>query len=252
MAGVMTGHHQSGVQQAAANFRTTHWSVVVAAGQTGSPGGHDALERLCRGYWQPVYAFVRRRGHSPHEAEDLTQGFFEQMLAKNYLESADRERGRFRTFLILMLTRYLANEWDRARRLKRGGGMAFVSLHAGEAEDRVAMEPAVHRTPEMEYEQRWAETLLARVVERLRGEYEAANYGERFQILKTFLVDAKGALPFSEAAAQLALSEAATKSAAHRLRVRYRELLREEIAQTVVDPTAVDEELRHLVTVLST
>ena len=184
----MAVQHQSvgQVTRGEPNFRTTRWSVVVAAGQPDSTDTHQALETLCRAYWQPVYAFVRRRGHTPHEAEDLTQGFFEQMLSKSYLGSADRERGRFRMFLITILTRYMANEWDRSQRLKRGGGMAFVSLHAGEAEDSAPIEPAIDRTPEMEYERRWAETLLARVVDHLRSEYERPTTASVLRFSKRF------------------------------------------------------------------
>ncbi|MCC7377401.1 MAG: RNA polymerase sigma factor [Verrucomicrobiales bacterium] len=235
----------------AGQFRTTHWSLVAQAGQSGEGDAHAALDQLCRGYWPPVYAFIRRRGHSPHEAEDLTQGFFERVLAKSYLESADREKGRFRTFLITLLIRYLANEWDRRQRLKRGGGLHFVSLDAGEAEEQSPIEPATQRTPEMEYERRWAETLLDRVIKALSAEYEGAGLSERFATLKVFLVDAKGTLPLGEAGTRLGLSEAAVKSAVYRLRTRYREILREEISHTVSRPEDVDEELRHLFSALS-
>jgi RNA polymerase sigma-70 factor (ECF subfamily) len=237
--------------RAAAAFCTTHWSVVMLAGQAGAPDAQSALEALCRAYWPPVYAFVRRRGHAPHEAEDLTQGFFERMLAGSYLSAADREKGRFRTFLITMLTRYLANEWDRRQRLKRGGGIRFVSLNEGQAEERAPIEPATDRTPETEYERRWAETVLERALERVSEEYNSGGQAQRFETLKVFLVDVKGTLPLGEAAKQLGLSEAATKSAVHRLRARYRELLREEIARTVAGPDEVDEELRHLFAALA-
>lgn len=231
-------------------FRTTHWSLVLMAGNPDLPASSEALERLCRAYWPPVYAFVRRRGHPPHEAEDLTQGFFERMLAKSYLGHSDPDKGRFRTFLITMLTRFLANEWDRTQRLKRGGGLTFVSLNAGEAEERSPIEPATLRTPETEYDRRWAETVLERVLGRLESENAAAGYAERFAALKVFLVDVKGTLPLDEAAARLGLSVPATKSIVHRLRSRYRELLRAEIAETVVDPAEIDQELRHLLTAL--
>jgi RNA polymerase sigma-70 factor (ECF subfamily) len=235
----------------AAAFCTTRWSVVMLAGRAESVDAQVALETLCQAYWPPVYAFVRRRGHSPQEAEDLTQGFFERMLAGSYLSAADREKGRFRTFLITMLTRYLANEWDRSQRLKRGGGIRFVSLNEGEAEERAPIEPATDCTPETEYERRWAETVLERVLEQLEQEYGAADLAQRFSTLKVFLVDVKGALPFTQAAQQLGLSEAATKSAVHRLRARYRELLRQEIARTVGESNEVDAELRHLFAALA-
>jgi len=234
-----------------AAFCTTHWSVVMLAGRAEAPDARAALETLCRAYWPPVYAFVRRRGHAPHEAEDLTQGFFERMLGGSYLSAADREKGRFRTFLITMLTRFLSNEWDRTQRLKRGGGIRFVSLNEGEAEERAPIEPATERTPETEYERRWAETVLERVLQQLEQEYGAAGLAQRFDTLKVLLAELRAPLPFTDAAKQLGLSEAATKSAVHRLRARYREMLREEIAQTINAPGEVDEELRHLFAALS-
>lgn len=246
--------HPAGPSPVAAHFRTTHWSLVALATHPTADtdaAAHDALDQLCRAYWPPVYAFVRRRGHPPHEAEDLTQGFFERVLAKSYLDAADRRKGRFRTFLVTLLTRFLANEWDRTQRLKRGGGLQFVSLQAGEAEECAPVEPSTHRTPELEFERRWAQTLLDRALRRLSDEYARADLSPRFEILKVFLVDAKGTLPFDQAAAQLGLTEAATKSAVHRLRHRYREILREEIAHTVAGPEEIDDELRHLITSLA-
>lgn len=236
---------------AAAAFHTTHWSLVSRAGGQGSPHTAEALETLCRAYWAPVYSFIRRRGHSPHEAEDLTQGFFERTLEKGYLGGADRDKGRFRTYLITLLTRYMANEWDRTHRLKRGGGLRFVSLDQGDAEARAPIEPAAHRTPETEYDRRWAETLLQHVLDRLHNEYAIAGFAGRFETLKVFLVDLKGTLSFQEAAASLGLSEAATKSAVHRVRTRYREILRDEIARTVASENDIDAELRHLLQALA-
>lgn len=231
-------------------FRTTHWSLVLTAGKPEEPASHEALEKLCRAYWPPVYAFIRRRGHTPHEAEDLAQGFFERLLARSSLSASDPEKGRFRTFLITMLTRFLANEWERTQRLKRGGGLSFVSLNEGEAEDRSPIEPATQRTPETEYDRRWAETLLERVLRRLEAESRAAGQEERFATLKVFLIDVKGTLPLEAAAAHLGLSLAATKSVVHRLRLRYRDLLRTEIAETVASPDEIDGELRHLLAAL--
>ena len=234
----------------AARFRTTKWSVVIAA-QNSAEQNAEALEDLCRAYWAPVYAFLRKKGCDTHRAEDLTQGFFEKLLAKNYLSSVDRDKGKFRTFLLTAVTAFAANEWDRAQRQKRGGGVTFVSLQPGEAEDRCPVEPATDLTPDRLFERRWAETVLEHVMERLAQEYAAAGYQQRFEVLKVFLVDARGAIPFGDAARQVGLSEAAVKSFVHRLRNRYREILREEIAETVDDPREIDGEIRHMLTALA-
>jgi RNA polymerase sigma-70 factor (ECF subfamily) len=240
----------SKLEQRAGWFRTTHWSVVLAA-KGNEQQRDEALGKLCRTYWPAIYTYIRRRGCSPPEAEDLTQGFFESILARGSIEKAEQEKGKFRTYIITMLSRYLANEWERSQRIKRGNGLVFASLQAGEAEGRAPIEPATRRTPEDDYERRWAETLLDRVMIKLRESYQAAGYQERFQILKVFLVDLKGTLPISEAATRLCLSEAAAKSAMHRLKRDYRALIREEIAQTVASPDQIDEELRHMFAALS-
>lgn len=235
---------------AAHDFRTTHWSVVVLAGQGESAEASAALEKLCRAYWPPLYAYVRGRGYDRHQAQDLTQAFFAQLLEKKHLALADRERGRFRNFLLASLNHFLANEWNRERAQKRGGGGEFVSLDAVlEQEDR-PMELSHDLTPERLYERRWAEALLAQVLARLRGEFDGAKV-KRFDALKIFLTEEKGAASYAEAAAQLGLTDQAVKSAIHRLRQRYRELLREEIAHTVATPQEVDEEIRHLIEVLA-
>jgi RNA polymerase sigma factor (sigma-70 family) len=231
-------------------FQTTHWSVVLGA-RSDAAGRDEALEKLCRVYWPAIYTFVRRRGYFPAEAEDLTQGFFESILGKGSIEKADREKGRFRTFIITMLTRYLANEWESSQRIKRGGGLAFVSLQAGEAENHSPIEPATSRTPEDDYERRWAETLIDKAIAKLAEDYRAAGYYDRFTVLKVFLVDLRGTVSISDAAARLGLTDAATKSAVNRLRRDYRESIREEIAQTVSSPDQIDEELRHLFSSLS-
>lgn len=210
-----------------------------------------ALNSLCQAYWAPVYAFIRRRGHDPHEAEDLTQGFFEKMVSGNYLSTATPAKGRFRTFLITMLVRYLANEWDKTQRLKRGGGIRFVSLSAGEAEGFSPIDPASPMTPEKEYERRWVETLLERCLVRLESDYRKAGIGRRFEVLKIFLTDPKGTMPLSEAARDLELSEPAVKSAIFRLRAQYREALQYEIAQTVSGADEVEDELRNLFAALA-
>lgn len=235
----------------AAQFKTTRWSIVAMAGKNPSPESAQALEDLCRVYWPPVYAFLRRKGFDSYQSEDLCQGFFEKLLAKNYVAQADRDKGKFRTFLLAALSGFTANEWDRSQRLKRGGGVTFLSMASGEAEERYSDIPADSSTPETLFERRWAETVLEQVMIALEKEYLAAGYGERFQRLKVFLVDVRGALPFVEAANELRLSESAVKSFVHRLRQRYRELLRAEIAQTVQSPDEVDGEIRHLLSALS-
>lgn len=229
------------------DFRTTHWSMVLRAGDSQSPESARALERLCRLYWYPLYAFVRRKGHAHEEAQDLTQGFFEKFLAKDYLADVDRQRGKFRTFLLTSLTHFLANEWDRATRQKRGGHLTFLSLDAEEeAEHRYRLEPVDHVTADKIFEQRWAHTVMATVLDRLAGEMDAG----RFELLKNFLL---GDEPesYADVATRLGLSVAAVTSAIHRIRGRFGLLLREEISHTVGSPEEVDEEIRHLMNVLA-
>lgn len=233
-------------------FETTHWSVVQRAGDSQSPESAAALEKLCRAYWYPLYAFVRASGHGPEEAQDLTQEFFAQLLEKKWLGRADPERGRFRTFLLASVKNLMANEWKRAHRVKRGGGRV-LSLDAMEAEERYRLEPADEATPEKIFERRWATTLLAGVVERLRRECDGGGPERvrRFEVLKIFLLEDKGTLPLAEAAAQLGLSVIATKSVVHRLRQRYREIFLEEIAHTVSHPEETQDEIRHLLQALA-
>ena len=232
------------------DFRTTHWSVVVLAGQAQSREADHALETLCRAYWYPLFAYLRHRGYEAHQAEDLTQAFFTQLLAKNYLASADRGRGRFRTFLLTALNHFLANEWNRERAQKRGGGCEFISLDFALAEER-SLDPGHELTPDRIYEKRWAEAVLAKVLERLRNEFDGASV-KRFDILKSFLTTDRGANSYAKAAQDLGLSEPAVKSAIHRLRQRWRELMREEIGHTLHSATAkeIDEEIRYLISVL--
>ena len=174
--------------QPAAHFATTHWSVVLAAGRTEQAAAAAALERLCQEYWFPVYAFVRRKGHDAHQAEDLTQGFFARLLEKNWLESADPNRGRFRTFLLTAVSRFLANEHDRDRALKRGGGERVLSFDAQDAEGRYLLEPVSDSTPEKIFEQQWASRILAVVLEKLRAEFDGGGRAGRFEALKGFLL----------------------------------------------------------------
>lgn len=232
-------------------FVTTRWSVVLAAGGSNTTNAREALGKLCQAYWYPLYAFVRRRGFSPPDAEDLTQEFFARFLEHSWVANADREKGRFRTFLLSALNHFLANEWDKARAQKRGGGATLLPLEFGPAETRYSREPADNATPEQHFERRWALALLETVVHRLRLEYEQEGKGNLFAALHPCLVGDHTAQPYDELAKNLGLSEGAVKSAVFRLRQRYRQLLREEIEQTVSGPGEVESELRHLISVLA-
>ena len=225
-------------------FATTHWSVVLTAQRSDSTHAQAALSKLCQTYWYPLYAFVRRQGHRPHDAQDLTQEFFARLLAKNYLADVGREKGKFRSFLLTALKHFLANEWDRARAVKRGGGQVFLSLD--EIESRYRLEPADSVTAERIYERRWALTLLEQVMKRLRAEHAQAGKAEFYEQLKGCLTVEKVAASYADLAARLHMTEGAIKVAIHRLRQRYREVLRDEIAQTVSSPAEVEEEIRHL------
>jgi RNA polymerase sigma factor (sigma-70 family) len=231
-------------------FRTTLWTEVLRARDAASPGSSDALESLCRTYWYPLYAFVRRQGHAAHEAQDLTQAFFTDLLSKKFLEMVDREKGRFRSYLLARLKNFLANEWTYQRRQKRGGGMKLFSLDEAAAEGRYGEEPHDNATPERLYERRWAQTILDEVLGKLAAEYEAPVEVKRFAELKRFLIEADEADSYAAVAARLSLSESAVKSAIHRLRQRYRELFRAEIASTVATSAEVDEEIRYLFSAL--
>ena len=230
---------------AAAQFAETHWSLVLAA-RTTSPEAAAALAGLCQAYWYPLYAFVRRQGHSPHDAQDLTQEFFARLLAKNYLADVDRAKGRFRSFLLAAMKNFLANEWDRARAQKRGGGDTVLSLDATAAESRYALEPADHASADKLYDRRWALTLLDRAIGRLRDEFARDDKAALFDELKFALTGDKGDASHAAVAARLGMTEGALKVAAHRLRKRYRELLRAEIAETVATAAEVEEELQQL------
>jgi RNA polymerase sigma-70 factor (ECF subfamily) len=233
-------------------FATTHWSVVLAAGQAASPAAAAALEQLCRTYWYPLYAFVRRKGHSPHDAQDLTQAFFARLLEKNYVAQADRERGRFRTYLLAALTHFLADDWDKARRLKRGGGREIISFDAASAEERYRLEPIDQLDAAKLYERRWVTTLFEQVLARLEQEFRDSGKGGLFDSLKSSLIAEDSGLSYAQLGTQLGLTEDAVKQSVHRMRRRYRELFREEIAQTVAGPGEVEDELKHVFAVLST
>ncbi len=231
---------------AANQFVPTRWSVVLTAGHSDTPRAQAALATLCQTYWYPLYAFVRRQGHNPHDAQDLTQEFFARLLEKQYLAHIKREGGRFRSFLLTALIRFLANEWDRHQAQKRGGQQTVISIDQEDAESRYRLEPAHELTAEKIYEQRWAQALLDQVMTCLRDEYVAAGKQALFEQISNSLSQARGAVRYVDIAARLHTSEAAVKMAVQRLRGRYRELLRAEIAQTVASPQEVEEELRYL------
>ena len=230
------------------SFPTTLWTIVLHAGQDESVQARAALEQLCESYWYPLYSFVRRRGYSSHDAEDLTQAFFATILEKRAIQRADPEQGRFRTFLLAALKNFLANDWDRNNALKRGGGRTILSFQQESAESRFQLEPGHELTPERHFERQWALTLLEQTLATLRDEYQSVGKSFLFDELKGALVGETGS--YAEIAARVGQTEGAIKVAAHRLRRRYRELMRAQIAETV-GPGEVDDEVRHLMTVLS-
>jgi len=232
-------------------FVTTHWSLVLSAQDELSPRTAEALESLCRTYWYPLYAYARRAGHSPADAEDLTQGFFARLLEKDYLKSAAREKGRFRTFLLVAFKRFLANEWDRQHAQKRGGFAPIFSIEQNLAESRFAEEPAHRLQPDVLFDRQWATALIECVMARLQQEYLASGRATLFELLRGCLARDESALPYADIATRLNLTEPAVKMAVQRIRARYREILRSEIANTVSRPEEVDAEIRHLFSTFS-
>jgi RNA polymerase sigma factor (sigma-70 family) len=230
-------------------FPTTRWTLVVAAGDPRRKEAQSALVSLCENYWYPLYAYLRRRGYPTDEAQDLTQEFFIRVLEGRYLDRANPEKGRFRAFILTSLKFFVADEGDRQRAHKRGGGLV-VSLEFSSGEERYQREPAHNETPERIFERRWALSVLDQVVEKLRSEFVQHGRPEHFERLKVFLLGQSDA-PYAPLAQELNTSEGALKVAIHRLRKRYRELFRQEIADTVADPTEVESELRHLAAVLT-
>ena len=237
---------------AAGRFAATRWTLVLNAAQRG--GEQDAapaLAELCRLYWPPLYAYARRSGHTMHEAEDLTQAFFARLLAKDGLANVAPHKGRFRSFLLAAFKHFLANEWDKARARKRGGGVVHLVIDADAAEARYACEPADTLTPDRVFDRQWALTVLDRVLARLRAEQDTPESARRFAMLEPALAAESGAVGYADLAAGLRMTEGAVKVAVHRLRRRYRELLRADIADTVADPSQVEEEIRSLIAALA-
>jgi len=218
---------------------------VLTAGRKHTPQSDTALEQLCKTYWFPLYAYVRRRGYSKEDAEDLTQAFFARFLEKNYLDGLSAERGRFRAFLLASLKHFLANEWDKSQRQKRGGRSTHLSLDWQTADTQFQV-AANAVSPDQEFDREWAVALLAKIIERLQRECEMDGRAEQFKELKIFLSASKGTIGYAYVAKKLGVEESAVRVAVHRLRKRYRQLLQEEIAQTLADPTQADEEMKAL------
>jgi RNA polymerase sigma-70 factor (ECF subfamily) len=239
------------MEHPAAAFATTHWSVVLAAGRTNAPQTAEALEKLCRSYWYPLYAFVRRQGHTPEDAQDLTQAFFAHLLRKDFLRNVGPEKGRFRSFLLACLKHFVADEWEKAHAAKRGETSPELRLDLDGAEERYALEAGVEANAERLYERRWALNLLDHVLERLRQEAIAEGRDALFDELQGCLLGERPTETYAQLGARLGLSETAVKVTVHRLRQRYREVLREEIAHTVARPDEIDEEMRYLFEVVS-
>jgi len=227
-------------------FATTHWTVVLAAGQQHTPQSDQALEQLCRTYWFPLYAYVRRQGYAKADAEDLTQAFFARFLAKNYLVGLAAEQGRFRAFLLASLKHFLINEWKKSQTQKRGGGEAVLSLDWATADTKFQVASTAEPSPDKAFDREWALALLAKVIERLEQECAAEGKAKVFEQLKMFLMAGRAESAQVEVAKTIGMEEGAVRVAIHRLRKRYRVLLREEIAQTLADDSMVEEELRAL------
>jgi RNA polymerase sigma-70 factor (ECF subfamily) len=244
---VSKGTRNESASRSSAQFATTHWSVVLAAGDCASPDSREALEKLCRTYWFPVYAFVRHKGYKVEQAEDLTQGFFEQLIEKELASRADRERGRFRSFLLKILTQFLTDEHRREHALKRGGDQVPLPLDRSTAEQRLSSEPS----PEIAFARKWALTVLDEVLGLLKQEFEGTGKSAFFEALSPYLPAERGLPAYAEVAQQLGVTEGAVKVGVHRMRLRYRELLRAVVAQTVANPAEIDDEIRFLFQVLS-
>jgi RNA polymerase sigma-70 factor (ECF subfamily) len=242
--------HPRGEASQRAVFVTTHWSVVLTAGGSDTSRADDALAKLCETYWYPLYAHVRRRGHSPENAKDLTQAFFVRLLRRRSFTRADPNLGRFRSYILAAMNNFLAGEWAKSQTQKRGGGCQVLSLDLGAAEERFDLEPANDSTPEKAFDREWANALLEKVLNRLANHYVSEGKAELFEALKRTLAGAREQQPYAGLAAELGMTEGAVRTAVHRMRRRYRELLRAEIADTVASTEEVDEEMRHLFKVM--
>jgi RNA polymerase sigma factor (sigma-70 family) len=231
-------------------FATTHWSMVLAAGGLLSQEQSEALEALCRAYWYPLYVYIRRAGQGPEDAKDLTQSFLSHFLEKGALSLADRERGRFRTFLLTALKHYLVDEHRRVSAVKRGGGSVFQPLEADDGEERYQFEPVDLASPDVLYDRSWAKAVLAQALSRLREEYASSKHGPGFEALKDYVWGERSGLSCAELGREIGMSEEAAKKAVQRMRQRFAQLLREQIAETVNTPSELEDEIRHLSTLL--
>jgi len=231
-------------------FATTHWSIVLTAGQVDAPRAQNALEKLCQTYWHPLYAYARRRGYSPDDAKDLTQGFFAWVLERNWVARADQQRGRFRSFLLTSFSRFLANEWDHFKAQKRGGGK-IVAVEFTAAEAACQRELTDQSTPEESFDRRWALTLLEQAMHRLQLEFANEGKAELFSELKPCLLGERTSQPYAALASKIGMNEGSVKVAVHRLRLRYRQILRDLIGDTVATPEEIEDELRHLFSALT-
>jgi DNA-directed RNA polymerase specialized sigma24 family protein len=232
-------------------FTTTHWSVVIAASQQDSSESMAALEILCRTYWYPLYAYIRRRGYEPADAQDLTQEFFARLLSKQYLRAVDHRKGKFRSFLLAALEHFLCNEWRRSNTQKRGGHFTFISLDNERAEQQYLQTPVANHSPEQVFDQQWAITLLERALAKLQEQLVGAGKGALFDHLKIFLTGEKSSVSYAELVGKLKMTKAALKMSVSRMRHQYGEILRSEIASTVEGPEEIEEELHALFAALS-
>ncbi len=235
----------------AAQFATTHWSVVAAAGDVSSPQATEALQTLCRTYWPPIYAYLRRLGYSTHDAEDLTQGFFARLLERNALAALHQSKGRFRSWLLAVLKHCLAQEWDKACARKRGGGVPHLPFDETLAESQLQSDQARALEPDRLYERQWALALLAQAADRLQARYAAGGRAVLHEHLKGYVSGGPTDGSYAAAAERLGMTEGAVRSAIYRLRQHYQQLIREEVAHTVASPAEVDDELRHLIAILA-
>jgi RNA polymerase sigma factor (sigma-70 family) len=247
---LVSAEEKKSTSQSAAWFVTTHWSVVLEAKGHDTTRANEALEKLCHTYWPPVYAFIRRNGSNPADAQDLTQEFFYRLLSKQYLRHLQDQRGKFRSFLLTFVKHFLSDERDKASAQKRGGGQALFSLDDTVGEDLFQAETATKLSPDQLFERSWAQTVLQQALHHLANEYRESGKADLYEKLKDIQPGEHGPLSYSEIGAELGMSETAVKSAVHRLRRRHREILREEIAHTVTRPEDVDDEIRYLITLV--
>ena len=242
---------EENAKESGAWFVQTRWTLILAARKEGSKGATEALEELCRSYWYPLYAYVRRRGYSPEDAEDLTQSFFERLLSTDFLQRADPEKGRFRSFLLASLNRFLGREREKAEAQKRGGGMQLFRLEVADLEQRYRLELASQETPERMFERRWALTVLDQAATRLRQDYADRGKAKVFKRLQLYLKQDSPSGHYRKEALDLKTTPGAIRSAVHRLRERYGEMIRNEVARTVASEAEVDDEYHHLRSLLS-